>query len=181
MSITWNEAPESAHRAMKSQSGLLFFCSVEKYLHAGEESKDGSPVMFGGRSCFTIGEFKLVEMRPINSGINVENKDHLAYREVKPCESGSETDSIDSTLKERGSRYGEYKDNARVAQEIKRAMKSGTNSDDLRDIQREALEVIAAKIARIVNGDPDYIDNWHDIAGYARLVEIELEGQKAPN
>ncbi len=100
MSINWNEAPEWADRAMKSQSGLLFFCSVEKYLHAGEESKDGSPVMFGGRSCFTIGEFKLVEMRPINSGINVENKDHLAYREVKPCESGSETDSIDSTLKD---------------------------------------------------------------------------------
>ena len=35
--------------------------------------------------------------------------------------------------------------------------------------------MIASKIARIVNGDPDYADNWHDIAGYARLVEKELE------
>mgnify|MGYP001384283473 CR=1 FL=1 len=86
--------------------------------------------------------------------------------------------SIDNTLAERGSRYGEFCDNARVSQEIKRVMKSGTNSNDLRDTQREALEVIAAKIARIVNGDADYIDNWHDIIGYAKLVEDELEGEK---
>ncbi len=40
--------------------------------------------------------------------------------------------------------------------------------------QREALEMIAHKIGRILNGDPDYADSWHDIAGYAKLVEDEL-------
>lgn len=30
---------------------------------------------------------------------------------------------------------------------------------------------IADKIARILNGDPEYRDNWHDIAGYAKLAE----------
>ena len=34
--------------------------------------------------------------------------------------------------------------------------------------------MITNKMARIVNGDPNYIDNWHDIAGYATLVEQEL-------
>ena len=26
----------------------------------------------------------------------------------------------------------------------------------------------------IITGDPDYSDNWHDIAGYATLVEQEI-------
>jgi len=33
-------------------------------------------------------------------------------------------------------------------------------------------------MARIVNGDSNYIDNWHDIAGYATLVEQELSVTK---
>lgn len=41
-------------------------------------------------------------------------------------------------------------------------------------MQREALEMIAHKIARIVNGDPGYLDNWNDLAGYAQLVAQEL-------
>lgn len=37
------------------------------------------------------------------------------------------------------------------------------------------MTMIATKMARIVNGDPDYLDNWHDIQGYAKLVQQELE------
>jgi len=45
----------------------------------------------------------------------------------------------------------------------------------LNNDQREALEMIAHKIARILNGDPNYADNWIDIAGYATLVANRLE------
>ena len=38
----------------------------------------------------------------------------------------------------------------------------------------EALDMIQHKIARILNGDPNYIDSWTDIIGYARLVEKRL-------
>ena len=31
-------------------------------------------------------------------------------------------------------------------------------------------------MGRIVNGDPSYVDNWRDIAGYAQLVADELQG-----
>jgi len=34
--------------------------------------------------------------------------------------------------------------------------------------------MILHKIARILNGDPEYSDNWHDIAGYATLIEVAL-------
>ena len=41
--------------------------------------------------------------------------------------------------------------------------------------QKESLEMIQHKIARILNGDPNYSDSWHDISGYATLVENMLE------
>lgn len=41
-------------------------------------------------------------------------------------------------------------------------------------VKRQALTVIADKVARILSGDPEYADNWHDIAGYARLAEQRL-------
>ena len=31
---------------------------------------------------------------------------------------------------------------------------------------------------RILNGDPDYHDSWHDIVGYAQLVADELSGNR---
>ena len=37
--------------------------------------------------------------------------------------------------------------------------------------------MILHKIGRILNGDPNYADSWHDIAGYAKLVEDELSGK----
>lgn len=37
--------------------------------------------------------------------------------------------------------------------------------------------MIQHKIARILNGGKSHVDNWHDIAGYATLVENELRGE----
>jgi hypothetical protein len=39
---------------------------------------------------------------------------------------------------------------------------------------KQALSTIADKIARILNGDPYYVDNWHDIIGYAKLIEDRI-------
>jgi hypothetical protein len=48
-------------------------------------------------------------------------------------------------------------------------MSAGKNWDVLKDTQREALELIAMKIARILSGDHNYRDHWDDIEGYAEL------------
>ena len=45
------------------------------------------------------------------------------------------------------------------------------------DIQREALEMIASKLARIFNGDNNYADSYHDIGGYSKLAENDLSQQ----
>ena len=95
-----------------------------------------------------------------------ERVEHIELRRV-------ETKNVDATLQERGARYGDFSDHARICQKIKRAMFSG-NWERLSDVQKQALEVIADKIARILSGDPNYDDNWHDIQGYAKLAEDRL-------
>lgn len=83
---------------------------------------------------------------------------------------------ISKTLKERGGRYGKFVEHARISQNIKRAMRASPNWERLSDSQREALEMVAHKTARILNGDPNYVDSWHDIVGYAALEEKILLG-----
>ena len=88
-------------------------------------------------------------------------------------------DNIDKTREERGNRYGLFIGHANVTQDLKRCMRAHLVSRDkkLVDDQWEALEMIAHKIGRIINGDPDYADSWVDIAGYAKLVADRLEGR----
>lgn len=93
---------------------------------------------------------------------------------VEQLVKANETD-IAATLNERGSRYGKFVDHARITQELKRIIFENMRQD-LADDQAEALEMIAHKIGRIVNGDPNYADSWVDIAGYAKLVADRLQG-----
>ena len=86
---------------------------------------------------------------------------------------------IKEVLAERGSRYGEFVDHAFITQSIKRAMKNSSNWNHLSDDMKEALEMIAHKIGRILNGDREYIDSWTDIVGYAKLVEDYLIKKEA--
>lgn len=86
---------------------------------------------------------------------------------------------INEILNERGKRYGKFLHHARLAQEIKFVFGNcGTTWSEMDDDQREALHMIAHKIARILNGDPNYPDSWVDIAGFATLVADRLEGKE---
>lgn len=42
---------------------------------------------------------------------------------------------------------------------------------DMDPVKRQAIRAIADKLGRILNGDPEHVDNWHDIQGYAKLAE----------
>lgn len=96
------------------------------------------------------------------------------------------TDSLAATLNQRGQTYGPFFTHARITQQLKsvitehlplgRARPDGSYTDHLAPDQQEALDMICHKIARIVNGDPDHADSWHDIAGYAQLVADRLNG-----
>ena len=83
---------------------------------------------------------------------------------------------IDETLIARGQRYGKFEDQACIAQWFKNFMRDTAGWQRMDYDQREALEMIQTKLSRLLNGDPDYHDTWHDIAGYAKLVADRLEG-----
>lgn len=84
---------------------------------------------------------------------------------------------IHTTLAERGKRYGDFALHASITQALKREMANTPRWRELAVEQTEALEMIAHKIGRILNGDPNYADSWHDIAGYATLVADRLGGE----
>ena len=73
-------------------------------------------------------------------------------------------------IENRASTHGDYAEVSRTAQMIKAAI-----SRNLPDYQREALDLIATKIARIVSGNPDELDHWLDIEGYARLARESID------
>lgn len=97
---------------------------------------------------------------------------------------------LENTLAERGARYGDFTDHAELAQELQDVMrgfrKPGPQGQivnpwaKLDSVKRQALTVIADKIARILSGDPNYTDNWHDIQGYAKLAEDRCVDTTAP-
>lgn len=90
----------------------------------------------------------------------------------------NQTTDVTQVLTERGTRYGKFSGHANVTQDLKKVIRHHLKQREkkLTDEQIEALEMIAHKIGRIINGDPNYADSWVDIAGYAKLVSDSLEG-----
>ena len=81
------------------------------------------------------------------------------------------------TIKQRSEIYGDFKDIARLSQEMKSLMVKAYNPYE--EVVCEGLDMIIHKLARI-GSNPDgwkNIDNWKDIAGYAKLVADYLENQ----
>jgi hypothetical protein len=76
---------------------------------------------------------------------------------------------MNSLLDTREKTHGNYRDNASLSQSTKDVWRSGKNWDKLNDGQKEALEMVALKVSRILSGDKDFRDHWDDIEGYAKL------------
>lgn len=87
---------------------------------------------------------------------------------------------VNEILNERGARYGSnresgYAELALIAQNIKSAMKHSPNWNKMPADMRESLEMVASKLARILNGDMMYLDSWADCVGYLTLVIERIE------
>lgn len=113
--------------------------------------------------------------------IEVEDENYI-YR-VKDAEDIVPTlpaTGIHDILEQRGRRYGDFNDHATLSQNLKNQLaKVGFYTNPkFKLIHREAVDMILHKLARIVNGDPDYDDSWVDIAGYATLVADHIKKSK---
>ena len=86
---------------------------------------------------------------------------------------------IQEILKERRQHHGAFADHATVAQLLKDVMHNSRNWDKLTAVQKEGLEMVQHKIARILSGDPNIVDHWVDCQGYLKLVQDDII-QKTP-
>lgn len=85
---------------------------------------------------------------------------------------------VDETLDERAKDYGKFIEGAEIMQMLKRIVHNyiEARGTKLAFDQREAIDMIIHKLGRIINGNPDKVDHWVDIAGYSKLVADRLEG-----
>ena len=90
--------------------------------------------------------------------------------------------TTEEILEERARTHGQFADNARIAQELKRLAMREPAYFQMNTVACESLDMIMSKIARILSSSEGahHLDNWADIAGYARLVEKHMVEGKGP-
>lgn len=86
---------------------------------------------------------------------------------------------IFDTLNQRGKEYGSLPDLANLLESIISVYESSASYCSLKPYQRVALYMDAMKTARILNGNVNNIDSWHDKSGYAELVVRELRKEQS--
>lgn len=75
---------------------------------------------------------------------------------------------VKKTLEARGQNYGAFEQHAAISEALNVVLEN--SPAPLKAHHKEALRIIFNKIGRILNGNPDYVDSWRDIAGYSQLV-----------
>lgn len=85
--------------------------------------------------------------------------------------------TIDNIMEERGSAYGDFGNQAMCAQTLKQILHGHAHRHNvnLSVEQKEAVDMLCTKLSRIVNGDPNKVDSWRDVEGYAKLIADRLE------
>lgn len=103
---------------------------------------------------------------------------HAAMVESMRKGSPKESTNVDAILDARAENYGKFIDGAEIMQMLKRMVQGyiENRGTQLAFDQRESIDMIIHKLGRIINGNPDHVDSWRDIAGYATLVADRLEG-----
>jgi len=83
--------------------------------------------------------------------------------------------NLDQFLLEQSLRYGSFQDVANRTTKIFGAiLHNAPQTPSITPLYMEALHMISAKLARLVNGQINDLDSWHDIAGYALLIYNQI-------
>ena len=86
--------------------------------------------------------------------------------------------NVEETLKERGSVYGDYEKGSILRASIMQLIKMryrGEHGEEMSSLHQIYIFDIVNKVSRLAV-TPDHLDTWHDIAGYATLVEEAIQG-----
>lgn len=78
--------------------------------------------------------------------------------------------NAETLLTERGTTHGDFACNAIYGQELRGLFRSSPQWITMPPQHREALDMIATKVSRILSGQSEHEDHWSDISGYAELA-----------
>ena len=145
------EIPEGANYAYNNDQGLCFLSG---------SLGDNHPLLIWQRHT-NPEELPFIDDEPLQ-GLNDQ------YAEIE---------TVRQTLNQRQEQYGSFEDVAMITEQMVDVMRKGYY-ENLAYNQKMALYMICSKMARIVNGNPNHKDSWHDIAGYATLIDNELVSEK---
>ena len=170
------EVPEGAEVATICRNYIIFWKDEKYSFSVSEENK------WCYKSCDDSSYFSLGEYMNEYGDVEVIWQRHTQPEELPFMDSLNDQyaeieqvrqKTIEATLAERQAQYGCFEDVARTTGKIMEALSefrvNGLN--DLPYPHRMALYMIASKMARIVNGDFNHKDSWHDIGGYSKLIE----------
>lgn len=82
--------------------------------------------------------------------------------------------TIDQTLAERGKTYGPFREKAKTVQALIDVVIHEPGWERLAADQKQCIMVCFDKFARAIHGDPNHRDNFHDVVGYAKLVDDRM-------
>jgi len=100
-----------------------------------------------------------------------------SLREIPIQLKGTKMDIIN----EREKTHGPYKSTAAWSQSLKDMFRSSPNWVKMNDGQKEALEMIASKLGRLLNGDHNFDDHSIDVGGYAKLYASSIDRNADPS
>lgn len=103
---------------------------------------------------------------------NILTQPNVEAPELEPLGKGEKP--INEILAARRKTNGDFRKHATITDYLKFNMRNTENWNYLTAVQKEALDMIAHKIGRILAGDPNIKDHWDDIAGYSMLSAKEL-------
>jgi hypothetical protein len=84
--------------------------------------------------------------------------------------------NIEDTLKQREQQHGSFPAHCLIEVQLNKLI--APHAVKLDHVQMVGLSMILHKLARILNNGHNHVDSWHDIAGYATLVEKWLNDEQ---
>lgn len=160
------EIPEGAVKFFVNNKGTAHFVSLSGQFMANYDTKNGDRYWYN--PAVSMDYYQSVMGGTLVWSRHTQPDDVDDYK--SDCDSKLGNFVVDDTLSQRQSQYGEFKDVADTTQKLM----SFLTGNGYTCVQLESLHMICSKLARIAHGDPNHVDSWHDIAGYATLVVKDI-------
>jgi hypothetical protein len=97
-----------------------------------------------------------------------QNAEKDWHKEVAPV---TRYTTLRDTLAARGKTYGPFEDQAILFDSLLSPALVPLMAAEVHPAYKAAVIMIAQKLSRLLSGDINHTDSWHDIAGYATLAE----------